>query len=190
MLQSTLELSGDFLEIADGILHINIEATSQAWINAFALMSNLEELVIGCAQPSSLGAKVLQSLIVCPAHASNLGTTVTSVGGYAPVCPSLKRFGLRYRRWLRPSEDFHLIMELMSIIWSREHSKVPLQSFCIWKSNDQQHPLELIEGSSFSPKGFELLGNAEGGSLLQLVVSRVMEKMFKPCSLPHALKCC
>ena len=180
-------------QLAPRILHLSIEATSQAWINAFALMSNLEELVIGSAHPSSLGTKVLQSLVVYPAHASYLGTTGTPVGGCTLVCPSLKRFGLRYRRWLRPSEHFDLIPELVSIIWSREHSKVSLDSFQIWKGNDQTHPLELIEGSKYSVKGFELLGNIGGGDLLQLVVSRLvekmlLEKMFKPCPLPHALK--
>ena len=175
--------------LAPRVLHINIEATNQAWIHAFAFMSNLEELVIGSAQPSSLGVKVLQSFIIYPVHASNIGTTATRVGGYTLVCPSLKRFGLRYGRWLRPSEHFDLIPELVSIILSRKQSNVSLKSFRIWKGSDQQHPLELIEGSRISLKGFELLDNAEGGDLLQSVVSRLLEKMFKPCPLPHALKC-
>ena len=175
-------------QLAPHVLHINIEATNQAWLKSLASMSNLEELVIGSAQPSSLGTKVLQSLVVYPVHSSYLGTTGTPVGGYIPVCPSLKRFGLRYRRWLRPSEHFDLIPELVSIIWSREHSKVPLESFRIWKDSDQKQPLELIEGSRISLKGFELLGNVEGEDLLQLVVSRLVENMFKPCPLPHTLK--
>jgi hypothetical protein len=44
-------------------------------------MSNLEELVIDNAQPSSLGVKVLQSLVVHPVHANNLGTTATPRDG-------------------------------------------------------------------------------------------------------------
>ena len=175
--------------LAPRILHINIEAMNQAWIKALAFMSNLEELVIACAQPSSLGAKVLQSLIVYPVHTRNLGTTATPVGGYTPVCPSLKRFGLRYGRWLRPSEHFDLITDLVSIILSREQSRISLESLCIWKGSDQKHPVELIEGSRISLKGFELLDDVEGVDLLRLVFSRLVEKMFKPCPLPHALKC-
>ena len=175
--------------LAPRILHISIEAMNQAWIKALAFMSNLEELVIACAQPSSLGAKVLQSLIVYPVHASNLGTTATPMGGYTPLCPSLKRFGLRYGRWLRPSEHFDLITELVSIIMSREQSKVALESFRIWKGSDQKHPLELIEGSRMSLKGFELLDNVKGEDLLRLVVRGFLERMLKPCPLPHALKC-
>ena len=174
-----VRFSSDVLRLAPRILHISIEATNQAWIKVFTFMSNLEELVIGNAQPSSLGAKALQSLIVYPVHASNLDTTATPAGGYTPVCPSLKRIGLRYRRWLRPSERFDLITELLSIIWSREQSKVSLESFHIWKESDQKDPLELIEGSRISPKGFELLDNVEGGDLLRFVLSRLVEKMFK-----------
>ena len=154
--------------LAPRILHISIEATNQAWIKALAFMSNVEELVIDSAQPSSLGVKALKSLIIYPVHASNLGTTDTPVGGYTPVCPSLKRFGLRYRRWLRSSEHFDFFLDLVSIIWSRQHSKVSLESFRIWKGIDQKDPLELIEGSSISLKGFGLLCNAVGGNLLHL----------------------
>ena len=172
--------------LAPCILHIGIEATSQAWIHAFAFMSNLEELVIDSAQPSSLGVKALQSIIIYPVHASNLGTTATPVGGYTPVCPSLKRLGFRYRRWLRPSEHFDWIPELASIILSRKQSKVSLKSFRIWKGSDEKHPLELIEGSRISLKGFELLGNIDGGDLFHLVFSGLAEKKFKP--RPRALK--
>ena len=161
--------------LAPRILHISIEATNRAWIKAFASMSNLEELVIHSAQPSSLGAKALQSLVVHPIHANNMGTTATPGGQYAPMCPSLKRFGLRYRRWLRPSEQFEVVPELVSIIVSRQQSKFSLQSFRIWKGSDQKDSLELIEGSSISLEAFEHLagdGAIKGEDLLQLVASR------------------
>ena len=109
------------------------------------------------AQPSSLGVKVLQSLVVHPVHAYTLGTTATSGGWNIPVCPSLKRFGLRYRRWLRPSEHFDLIPVFMSIIQSREQSNFSLYSFRIWSRIDQKDPLELIEGLSINLRGFEIL---------------------------------
>jgi len=166
--------------LAPRILHINIEATDEAWMKAFAFMSNLEELVIDNSQPSSLGVKTLQALVVHPVYASNLGTTTTPGGGYTLMCPSLKRFGLRYRRWLRPTEHFDLIPELVSIIWSRGQSKFALQSFRIWKGSEQEHPLELIEGSGVSLKGFERLANVKGWDVAQLVTSRLLEKIFKP----------
>ena len=161
-------------------LHISIEATNQAWITAFTFMPDLEELVIDNAQPSSLGAKGLQALVVHPVHANNMGTIATPGGGYAPVCPSLKRFGLRYRRWLRPSEHFDLIPELLSIILSRQQLKFSLQNVHIWRGSEDKDPLELIEGSGISLEGFERLANAKGRDLLQLVTSRLVEKMFRP----------
>ena len=163
-------------------LHISIEATTQAWIKALAFMSNLEELVIHGAQPSSLGVEVLQSLVVRPVQADNLGTTSAPVGQNTPACPSLKQFGIRYRRWLRPTEDFDLIPEFMSIIRSRQQSKCSLQSFRIWRSSNQKDPLELIERSRISLKGFECLANVsamKGGNLLELVASRLLEVFGK-----------
>jgi len=145
--------------LAPRILHISIEATTQAWTIALAFMSNLEELVIDDAQPSSLGVKVLQLLAVHPVHANNLGPTITPGQLSTPACPSLKRFGLRYRRWLRTSERFDLIPEIMSIIWSRQQSKFSLQSFQIWTRSDHVDPLELIEGLSINLRGFNRLAN-------------------------------
>jgi hypothetical protein len=166
--------------LAPQILHISIEATNQAWIKSLAFMSSLEELVIHSAQPSSLGAKALQSLVVHPVHANNLGTTVTSGGWNTPVCPSLKRFGLRYRRWLRPSEHFDLIPDLASIIWSRQQSTFSLQSFRIWTRSDQQDPVELLGGLGISRIGFERLANdcaIKIEDLVQLVASGLVENM-------------
>ena len=173
------------------ILHISNEAVSWAWTKAFDFMSNLEELVIDNAHPSSLGVKALQSFVIHPVHGDTIGTTATRRNRNTPVCPSLKRFGLRYRRWLRPSEHFDLIPEFMSIIWSRQRSEFSLQSFRIWKRSEQKHPLELIEGSWISVKGFEHLahdGASKGDDWLQLVVSRLVESLFKPGLLPHALQ--
>ena len=137
--------------LAPRILHIGIEAMSRGWTKAFAFMSNLEELVIGNAQPSSLGVKVLELLVVHPVHSNNLGTFSTLAEWNTPVCPSLKRFGLWYRRWLRPGEHFDLNPVFKSIIRSRELSQFSLQSFRIWEGGDQNYPLELI-GASWTGK--------------------------------------
>ena len=144
-------------ELAPKILHIGIEASNQAWINALILMSELEELVIVSERPSSLGAKVFQAFVVPPDHASNMGATSTPKARHGPLCPLLKRFGLKYRCWLQPSERFNLIPDFMSVIRSREHSEYSLRSFIIWLTSNQQSPLELIEGSRMSLEGMERL---------------------------------
>ena len=140
--------------LAPKILHISIQATNRAWMTSLVSMSNLEELVIYSAQPSSLGAKVCQSLVVHPVNTGNAGVTSTPGQLGAPICPSLRRFGLNYDRWLRPSEEFDLVPVFVSIIQSRRQSKCSLQSFNLRIMGDR---VELIEGSEMSDKGFNHL---------------------------------
>ena len=144
------------------ILHISIEATIQAWMFALAFMSDLEELVIHNARPSSIGAKVFQSLVVQPVDANNPGAAPSPGALGAPLCPSLRRLGLKYDRWLRPTEQFDLIPVFVSIIQSREHSNCSLESFCLWTTSGEQDPLELIEKSRMSVTGFEHLTKQSG----------------------------
>ena len=135
-------------------LHISIEATNRAWVNALGFMSNLEELVISNARPCSLGAKVLQSLVVQPII---LGAISIPGEPGAPLCPLLRRFVLRYRRWLRLSEEFDLISVFESIIQSRQHSNHSLTRFSLWITGYPRGPLELIEESQLSVRGFDHL---------------------------------
>ena len=152
-----IQLSHQVLErrrLAPKILHISLKATDQAWVNALAFMSNLEELVIHNTQPSSLGAKFFQSLVAQPVHARNLGAGSVYGEVSAPLCPLLRRFGLKYDRWLRQSEQIAWIPIFVSVIRSRQRSKCPLQSFNLWISSNQMDPLQLIERSQLSIKGF------------------------------------
>ena len=148
--------------LAPKILHISIKATNQAWMNALAFMSNLEELEIHNAQPSSLRAKVFQSLVGQPAHASNLGAPSIPGELGARLCPLLRRLGLKYDRWLRPSEQFDLTPVFVTVIRSRQYSNCPLESFSLRMRNDQRDPLELIEGSQMSVEGFKRLAKESG----------------------------
>ena len=74
------------------------------------------------------------------------------------MCPSLRRFGLHYYRWLQPTEQFDLIPVLVSFIQSRQHSNYALESFDLWTTSDQEDPLELIERSQMSVEAFKRLG--------------------------------
>ena len=173
------------------ILHISIKATNQAWVNALVFMSGLEELVIHNAQPSSLGAKVFQSLIIQPAHASNQGAKSTPGEMGVPLCPLLRRFGLKYDRWLRPSERFDLIPVFVSIIRSRQHSNCSLESFSLWTRSDQKDPLELIERSQISIQ-FQHLAKESGikdDSLHRYVVDAINTEAFwgVPPSSTHTI---
>jgi hypothetical protein len=115
-------------------------------------MSNLKELVICIASPSSLGEKFFRSLVVQPVHA-RLG---------ALLCPSLRRFGLKYDRWFRSSERLDLVQIFGEIIRARKHSNCPLESFSLWKRSSQKNPLELIERLEMSLEAFTYLASESG----------------------------
>ena len=153
--QQLVQLSRQVLggsRVAPTILYISVGATNQAWIDALFFMSNLEELIIDNAGPASLGAKVFRSLIVWP----NLREQ------RAPLCSSLKRLRLKYRRWLRQTERFSLIPDLVYVIRSRECSNYALESLSICMTSNQEDPLELIEESRMSKKGLQRLANESG----------------------------
>ena len=162
-------------KLAPKSLYIHIQATSQAWINSLVFMSNLEELVILCARLSSLGASVFQSLVLHPVHASNMGTTSSPGELSAPLCPSLRRFGLKYDRWLRPTEQFDLIPVLAMFIRSRQHSNYALKHFSLWTTRYREDPLELIRGSQMSVGGFRQL--AEESETTYFLVTPLMPKI-------------
>ena len=168
--------------LAPKTLRINIQATNQAWISSLAFMSGLEELVIHCAHPSSLGAAVFQSLVVHPVHISNIGTTSSSGEPGAPLCPLLRRFALNYDRWLRPTERFDLIPVLASFIQSRQHSNYALKTFNLWTTSEQRTPLRLIERSRISIKRFKRLAEECGSKedLLDFTAMRLIKATPKP----------
>jgi len=128
-------------------------------MNALTSMTHLEELVISNARPSSLRAKGLQPLIAQPVHASSTGTRSTSTKWEVPLCPSLRRFGLKYHRWLRPSEHFDLIPDFLTIISSRRRSNCLLDSFSVWVRSEQKDPFELITAGCLNLSGVELLAD-------------------------------
>ena len=166
--------------VAPTILHIGVEATNQAWINALFFMSNLEELIIDSAGPASLGAKVLRSLIVWP----------TLRGKCAPLCSSLKRLRLKYRRWLRQTERLNLIPDLVYLIKSRERSNYALENFSVFMTNAQEDPLELIENSRMSQKGLQRLANESGitgEELLELVTTGLVQVTLKALMGPSKM---
>ena len=155
--QQLIQLSCQVLgesRLALKTLHVGVKVTDQAWMNALVSMSELEELVIHNAQPSSVGARVFQSLVAQPAHASSLGAKSTPGEPGAPLCPLLRRFGLKYDRWLRGSEQFDLIPNFLSIIRSRQQSECSLESFSLWLTSNQKDPLQLVQGTELSIIGF------------------------------------
>ena len=126
--------------------------------------------MIHSAQPSSLSATFFQSLCLHPVHTTNMGMTSPPGELSAPLCPSLRRFGLKYDRWLRPTEQFDLIPVLASFIQSRQHSNYALESFDLWTTSYQKDPLELIERSQLSVEGFGRLAERSATTNVQVTL--------------------
>ena len=137
-------------------------------MSSLVFMSGLEELVIHCAQPSSLGATLFQSLVVHPVHTSNMDVTSSPGELSAPLCPSLRRLALKYDRWLRPTEIFDLIPVFVSFVESRQDSNRALERFDIWTTSNQKDPLALIERSQMSVEGFRRLAEASAPTDFQV----------------------
>ena len=165
-------------QLAPKNLYISIQATSQAWMRSLVFMSDLEELVIHSARPSSLGATVFQSLGVYPVHTSNMGATSRPGELGVPFCPSLRRFGLDYDRWLRPTEQFDLIPVLVSLIQSRQHSTYSFDRFILWTTSDQKDASELITGSQINIRIFKWLAKMSriGADSLDLIAMGLMKQ--------------
>ena len=169
-------------QLAPKSLRISIQATSQAWMSSLGFMSDLEELAIQIAQPSSLGATVFQSLVVYPVQTSNMGATSSPGELSAPLCPSLRRFDLEYDRWLRPTEQFDLIPVLVSFIQSRKHSVYALKSFSLWTTRDKEDPCKLVKRSQVNIDGFKWLAGVSGiqEASLDFIAMELMKGTRKP----------
>ena len=174
--------------LAPKSLHISIEATDQAWMSSLVFMSHLEELVIYSARPSSLGAAVIRSLVLHPIHTSNVGMTSSPGELDAPLCPSLRRFGLKYNHWLRPTEQFDLNPVLALFIQSRQHSNYALESFYLWTTSKRKTPLKLIARSQMNIEGLKQLAEERGieEDLLDFKAKGLM-KVTPKCSVESFL---
>jgi hypothetical protein len=136
------------------VLHLDIHCYDQELINALQLHPNLEELVLGLVRPSALGKKFFNSMVArrLKGTSSLLGPNSARLNGafsnllIAPLIPNLKIFGVRYRRWIRETEEVNITPLLKKIIQSRERTEVPLRSVKFWPNKDtpEEDALELV----------------------------------------------
>ena len=121
-------------------LQIGVTASSQAWIEALASMPHLEELLLTNLLPTSLHGGVFRAFIAKPPHEHPRNTSLGVGRWHTTFCPKLKVFGLSYKRWLRPTEEFKLAPTLMAIEWSRAPFKDSFYEFYIRFTDDQREP--------------------------------------------------
>jgi hypothetical protein len=131
------------------ILHLDTQCYDQYLINALQLHPDLEELVLGLVRPDGLGKKFFNNLVARQLKGGASSSSSLSLSGLAqsntaastgllvaPLVPSLKVFGVRYRRWIKENEKDEIKPMLVKIIQSREKSEVPLQSVKFWPTKD------------------------------------------------------
>ena len=125
------------------VLHLDTQCYDQHLIIALKLVPQVEELVLGLVRPDALGKKFLLAMLAKKGRENHRPTSKDAGKGIdsgptwtASLCPSLKVFGLKYRRWLRAHENDELTPLFRRIVETRSKSDTPLQSFKVWPTKD------------------------------------------------------
>jgi hypothetical protein len=138
------------------ILHLDTQCYDQPLITALKIIPQIEELILGLVRPDALGKKFLLAMLAKKGrgkpqrinHDGDEGISGSCSGPLwtASLCPSLRVFGLKYRRWLREYENDDLTPLFLKIIETRSKSETPLQSFKFWPTKDtpEQEARELV----------------------------------------------
>jgi hypothetical protein len=139
------------------ILHLDTQCYDQHLITALKMIPHIEELILGLVRPDVLGKKFLLAMAAKRGKGS-LHPTSNEVGEgtsgsdispawTASLCPNLRVFGLKYRRWLREHETDELTPLFRKIVETRSKSDTPLQSLKVWPTMDttEQEAQELVD---------------------------------------------
>jgi hypothetical protein len=138
------------------VLHLDTQCYDQHLITTLKMNPGVEELILGLVRPDALGKKFLLAMLAKKGrentHLPNndAGESVSGTGSgpvwTANLCPKLRAFGLKYRRWLRDYENDELTPLFLKILETRSKSDTPLQSFKVWLTKDttEQEARELV----------------------------------------------
>ena len=138
------------------VLHLDTQCYDQHLITALKLVPQVEELILGLVRPDALGKKFLLAMLAKKGRSNHHPTsndTGEGVSGVdsgpawtASLCPNLRIFGLKYRRWLREHENDELTPLFLKLVETRSKSETPLQSFKVWPTKDtlEQEARELV----------------------------------------------
>jgi len=101
-------------------LHLDVECSGRLLVHMLSLVPRLESLSLGLARPNSLSTTFFQSFIVRKPNADGGSDMVGPPGQtITPLCPSLIKLDLKYRRWLRGPDKRALIEAFGHIMASR-----------------------------------------------------------------------
>ena len=145
------------------VLRLETQCHDQHLINALTVLPGLEELYLGLVRPDGLGKKFFGALQAKKGRSSR-SSSATYV---SMLCPNLRIFGIRFRRWIREDEHDDITPLLHKIIESREKSDTPLVHVRLWQTKDtpEEQFLDLCRPSKnphIDSKSRICLGNTEG----------------------------
>lgn len=130
---------GHFTPLKPRVLHLETQCYDQHLINALAVLPGLEELYLGLVRPDGLGKKFFGALQAKKGRSSR-SSSATYV---SMLCPNLRTFGIRYRRWIREDERDEITPLLYKAIESRQKTSTPLESVKFWRTKDTPEELFL-----------------------------------------------
>ena len=138
------------------VLHLDTNCYNQHLITALSMIPQVEELVLGLIRPGALGKKFLLAMSAKKGKGNRHPTRNVSGGGVSggdsglswtvSLCPNLRIFGLKFRRWLGEHEVDELSPLFRRIVETRSKSNTPLQSLKVWPTKDttEQQARELV----------------------------------------------
>jgi hypothetical protein len=146
------------------ILHIALLCDDMVLLSALKLLPDLEELNLELPRPSALGRLLAKppNTSIDQINGNSQHQGIEQTRWYAITCPSLKVFQLRYRRWLRESDQLDALPSLLAIGQSRARTPFPLKAFSlhlmasngVWQVFELEHPapqfLTLLRIPQFS----------------------------------------
>ncbi len=141
-------------------LHLSIPCKEKILLAMLSLLPSMEELKIDLPRPSALSKHFFKTLLAKPdgqVDWKQLNELKKGKGWRAVVCPHLRIMELKYRQWLRQSDDLDFVAPLFAMAWSRARTATPLKLNVHFKSSHNSwKSFELTAQSSMTISRLEI----------------------------------
>lgn len=124
--------AGQVSPLKPRVLHLDTQCHNQHLIDALEVLPQLEELYLGLVRPDGLGKTFFTALRTKKGSSSHSPSKIRTF----KLCPNLRTFGIRYRRWIREGERDDITPILHKVAESRQKTDTPLKSFKFWPTKD------------------------------------------------------
>ena len=130
-------------------LHLHLTCSTGLLLGALGFMVELKELVLTLGHPTVLGRRFFLGLLPRSTRSDGGHEGVRNGGSQLAACPSLEVLGLKYRRWLRPSEPNNMLLLVAMVRVKRE----PRRGIKVWvdKGVRGERRVEVVDGQVSGP---------------------------------------